>query len=126
MSRSRRRPARVVVAGLVVALVASLSSSATARAYTYDYQFNNMYDEIWYTRGVAHNYHYLRGENGSSRNYICVKLVRTSNGANYGDVYCSYFRTGHHYAGDTGTRSFGRVDSDFNSNGHTLFMHEEW
>ena len=52
--------------------------------------------------------------------------VRTSNGANYGDVYCNTNQTGHHYAGDTGTYSYGKIRSTLVSGSLNMYMYEEW
>jgi hypothetical protein len=120
-SRAWRR--MVLAAALAVAALACTSSPASA--YTYDYNFQ-LYDESWGSRWVAHNYHYLTMSSGSGTLYLCIKLVRTSNGANYGDVYCNYYGTGHHYAGDTGTYTFERYDSPYNLSPATFPVHEEW
>ncbi len=71
----------------VLLAVGALGASipATAAAYTYDYTLGGLADDAWGTRAVAHNYHYLRGTTGTPW-YICVKLTRTSDGSNYGDV----------------------------------------
>jgi hypothetical protein len=105
------------------AVVACAVAAGSAHGYSYDYQLGTPSDGGFATRAQAHNYHYIRAAVGSSAHTICVKLTRSSNGTNYGDVYCNYNQTGHHYYGDTGTLSWGK-----NNFGQyvTLSYHEEW
>lgn len=109
-------------ASLALAMLGGVSASA--QAYTYDYRLFMQKEAYWNTRSVAHNFSYIStNSEGSSFPYMCVKLTRTTNAQNYGDVYCNYYGTGHHYAGDTGTYSWGKQQSFLDLN---LPYHEEW
>lgn len=115
---------RAVVTSVLVLAVLVFATPA-AHAYTYDYNmFIEWEDQDWNTRAVAHNYHYIHMSTQSSIPYICVKLTRTSDGQNYGDAYCNYYATGHHYAGDTGTLSWGKQHNS--SVDRPYPYHEEW
>jgi hypothetical protein len=119
---SKRRLA--LLATLGVCCAPALAAPA-AHAYTYDYNmFISWTNQNWNSRYVGHNYHYIRMTTESAFPYLCVKLTRTSNGANYGDVYCNYWGTGHHYAGDTGTFSHGKQSNS--SIDRNYPYHEEW
>ena len=120
-----RRRARFVAVTLLAAAGLGGVMAPLAQAYTYDYSmYIPVFDTSWHSRSVAHNYNYIRMSIGSSVPYICVKLTRTSDGTNYGDVYCNYYQTGHHYAGDTGTLSWGKQSGSFVSDYYPY--HEEW
>ncbi len=108
------------------ALLAVAAPSAEASSFSYD--LTPTADEQWQSRGVAHNYSYLSGYNDSGIVIECIKLTRTSDGSNYGPVVCTD-GTGvanRHYAGDTGTYSWGKNDSPTNLCCWTTHMYEEW
>ncbi len=104
----------------IISTAMLLGVVASASAYTYDYRMGSTGGN-WNTRAVAHNYHFIRD---SAFAYVCVKLTRTSNGLNYGDVTCGDYQTGRHYAGDTGTYSWGKAQGVDNQ--YILDYHEEW
>jgi hypothetical protein len=119
-----RRFRRVVLALATIGAVAPLSFAASAQAYTYDYSlYMNHYGD-WNTRVVAHNYSYISTNSGGSTfPRMCVRLTRTTNGLVYGGEYCGGTSIGHHYAGDTGTYSWGSQTSFVDS---SFPYHEEW
>jgi hypothetical protein len=108
---------------LALTAVCVVASQASAQAATYDYSPSVPPDGVWRSRLVPHNFSYFRSSTASSFPYMCIKLTRTSDGSNYGDVYCNYYDTGHHYAGDTGTYTDYKQSSFTNA---ILNLHEEW
>lgn len=115
---------RGAVATAVVIVATAIAFAPTAEAYHYDWTCL-VAANTWCIRDVAHNYNHHSVGNESASTWTCSKLIRHSDGSNYGSVYCGAGSAGAYYAGDTGTKPLAYNGSDFGLS-HNLTSHDDW
>jgi len=106
----------------LVALVGALAMltvvSGDARAGSYDYYDYSYHTTDWRSRGVAHDYHYLRNKT-SAGGYNAVCLRRNSGG----QAFCGNQYIDKHYVDSCNPAS---CYSQYSAANASISLHDDW
>lgn len=122
--QGQRLRSKLLISTIGALFATSIVAVGQANAYHYDWScYDAPYN--WCIRDVAHNYNHHSVGNQSASTWTCSKLIRNSDGTNYGSVYCGAGSAGAYYAGDTGTKPLAYQENTIGGY-YTLTSHDDW